>query len=249
MIASHELAGTSAGGWLSGIGHGAAPVKTAPTLVYVHDPMCSWCWAFRPAWDALRARLPPEVGIRRLLGGLAPDTDAPMPLELRERIQGYWRRIQAQVPGTEFNYAFWERCTPRRATHAACRAVIAARRQDPAQEEPMCLAIQRAYYQEARNPSEEETLVDLAARIGLDPGRIAADLDAPDVQAELQAEMGQAAALGVWGFPSLILIAGDAPASAAGAASAIGRAAAVPRQIRIDYRDPEAMLRDIAAPP
>ena len=27
-------------------------------LVYVHDPMCSWCYGFRPTWVGLRAILP-----------------------------------------------------------------------------------------------------------------------------------------------------------------------------------------------
>ena len=23
------------------------------TLIYVHDPMCSWCWGFRPTFERL----------------------------------------------------------------------------------------------------------------------------------------------------------------------------------------------------
>jgi protein-disulfide isomerase-like protein with CxxC motif len=49
------------------------------TLIYVHDPMCSWCWGFADVYEELLEQLPPEVEIRRLLGGLAPDSDAPMP--------------------------------------------------------------------------------------------------------------------------------------------------------------------------
>ena len=56
-----------------------------PTLTYVHDPMCSWCYAFRPVWEAIVAGLPDGVRVRRLLGDLAPDNDRPMPEELRAR--------------------------------------------------------------------------------------------------------------------------------------------------------------------
>jgi hypothetical protein len=35
------------------------------------------------------------------------------------------RRIERSVPGTKFNFEFWSRCRPRRATYPACRAVIA----------------------------------------------------------------------------------------------------------------------------
>jgi hypothetical protein len=49
------------------------------TLVYVHDPMCSWCWGFDPVLRELVSSLPEGVAVRRLLGGLAPDSDEPMP--------------------------------------------------------------------------------------------------------------------------------------------------------------------------
>jgi putative protein-disulfide isomerase len=55
---------------------------------------------------------------------------------------------------------------PRRSTYAACRAVIAARRQNPGYEEKMILAIQQAYYLEARNPADSHTLIELASEIG-----------------------------------------------------------------------------------
>jgi len=48
-------------------------------LYYIHDPMCSWCWAFRPVWGEVQRRLPETVSVTYLLGGLAPDSDAPMP--------------------------------------------------------------------------------------------------------------------------------------------------------------------------
>ena len=89
--------------------------------------MCSWCWALRPQWQALLLHLPPEIRIIKLLGGLAPDTDKPMPVELRERLQATWKRIEQTVPGIHFNFDFWSNTSPRRSTYPACRAVLAAR--------------------------------------------------------------------------------------------------------------------------
>ena len=57
------------------------------TLYYAHDPMCSWCWGFRPVWQSLRRQLPPAVRVVRLLGGLAPDNDEPMPEAMLELIR------------------------------------------------------------------------------------------------------------------------------------------------------------------
>jgi putative protein-disulfide isomerase len=53
----------------------------------------------------------------------------------------------------------------------------------------MTVRIQRAYYLEARNPSDNETLVELAADIGLDVERFSADLVAEATQRSLLAEI------------------------------------------------------------
>ncbi len=167
--------------------------------------MCSWCYAFAPAWEALKAALPPGVAVQRVLGGLAPDTDQPMAQEMRDYLRATWARIERQVPGTRFNLDFWTRCEPRRATYPACRAVIAARAQGEEHDERMTRAIQRAYYREARNPSDRDTLVELAVELGLERDRFAAALDHPETQRALEAEIARARGMGADSFPSLVL--------------------------------------------
>ena len=137
--------------------------------------MCSWCWAFRLSLNTLIEELPKEINIIRLLGGLAPDSDLPMPENTREYVLQNWRAIEKQVPETKFNYDFWEKCKPRRSTYPACRAVIAARKQKDVFDTAMTLAIQEAYYLEARNPSDYETLINLAEEIGADKNKFSKD--------------------------------------------------------------------------
>ncbi|OOZ37874.1 DsbA family protein [Solemya velesiana gill symbiont] len=177
-------------------------------LYFVHDPMCSWCWAFRPVWDAVVRGLPEDVEVRRLLGGLAPDSDEPMPREMRQKLQGIWRVIRQKVPGTEFNFDFWEKCRPRRSTFPACRAVIAARWQGVEYKESMIFAIQRAYYLEARNPSDSDTLVSLAGKLGMDADRFSRDLAFTAARDELADEIYRCRSMGVMSFPSLVLESG-----------------------------------------
>jgi len=172
------------------------------TLYYFHDPMCSWCWGYRPAAERLFASLPDGVTRTNILGGLAPDSDEPMPQEQREAIASYWRRIE-QMLGTEFNHDFWSKCEPRRSTYPACRAVIAAAKQD--REEEMIEAIQRAYYLQAQNPSESQTLQELAAQLGLDREIFIKDFQSSDTESELQRQLKFTREAGVGGFPSLVL--------------------------------------------
>ncbi|CAA0079048.1 Uncharacterised protein [BD1-7 clade bacterium] len=173
------------------------------TLFYVHDPMCSWCWAYRPVLGQIRAALKGQLTVVDILGGLAPDTDEPMPEEQQQAIQGYWRQIQQQV-GSEFNFDFWRLNTPRRSTYPACRAVIAATQQGAG--DAMNLAIQTAYYLRAMNPSDDEILATLADELGLDFDRFVNDLNAPATQERLAAQIQQARQMGADSFPSWVLV-------------------------------------------
>ncbi len=194
-------------------------------LYYIHDPMCSWCWAFRPVWDEVQRRLPEAVSVTYLLGGLAPDSDVPMPESTQQEIQRHWKTIQQRVPGTRFNFDFWRVCTPRRSTYPACRAVIAARKQNPA---AMICSIQDAYYLQARNPSDDDVLVDLAEYLGLDAEQFRRDLNTPETQQQLADEIHLSQSIGVQGFPSLIL-----------------KKKKSLRAIQIDYNDAEMILQQI----
>ena len=150
----------------------------------------------------LFSSLPEGVTRTNIVGGLAPDSDQPMLKAQREAIAGYWRRI-GDMLGTEFNHDFWRKCEPRRSTYPACRAVIAAAKQG--REEEMIFEIQKAYYLEARNPSDIDTLEMLAERLGLDTEIFRKDNASSEIEAELQRQISFARASGVSGFPSLAL--------------------------------------------
>jgi len=175
----------------------------ALTVYLIVDPMCSWCWGFRPVWEEFRVSLPDEVVVVDLMGGLAPDTEQPMDAPTRDYVQSAWRAV-SQRTGARFNFAFWDECSPRRTTYPACRAVVAAGLQRPTARRLMYEAVQSAYFLFAKNPSEESTLIALAAEIGLDEDRFAADLGSIAVNHQLAAELRQVREFGVTGFPSLI---------------------------------------------
>ena len=179
------------------------------TLYYAHDPMCSWCWGFRPVWQALQAALadkaPGKVRIHYLLGGLAADTDQPMPEEMQINIRDTWRSIQKEIPGTRFNLDFWTQCQPRRSTWPACRAIIACRMQAPEREADMLLGIQQAYYLQARNPSDLDVLCDIAAQTGLDVAVFRNNILSDACQRSLLDEMEFCRSINISSFPSLVL--------------------------------------------
>ena len=175
------------------------------TLFYVHDPMCSWCYAFQAGLTALKARLPPSIRIKKLVGGLAPDTTELMSPDMRNKIQQTWRRIEQTVPHVRFNHDFWTMNTPIRSTYPACRAVLAAARQGSDYEDNLIRAIQNASYQQAKNPSLSAVLLECAAEAGVDIGTFASELASVGIETELQDQISLSRRLGANVFPALRL--------------------------------------------
>ena len=177
-------------------------VNDKAKLLYVYDPMCAWCWGFRPTWLRLKQALEGVVDVKYIVGGLAPDSEQAMPEDMQQFIQQNWLRISQQL-GTEFNFDFWRNCQPRRSTYPACRAVLVARKYNA--EQAMYLAIQQAYYLNAKNPSDIDILTELAGDIGLDKTTFLTELTSDEIQSALLSEIEQARSLPINGFPSLVL--------------------------------------------
>lgn len=202
-------------------------------LYYIYDPMCSWCWGYRPIWDKLYSNLPSSIEVVYVVGGLAPDCDKPMPFEQQQMIKGHWRTIEAKL-GTEFNYDFWQENTPRRSTYNACRASIAASKQGC--QIAMVDAIQRAYYLRALNPSDISVLIGLAEELSqqkslsVDLAQFIVDINADETEKELAQQIHLARELTQQGFPSLVL-----------------EVNGVRYQIAIDYQCDKKTLAAIAA--
>jgi putative protein-disulfide isomerase len=168
--------------------------------------MCSWCYAFNSSLTQLHKNLPTSVRIQYLLGGLAADTTEPMPIGLQETIQKIWRQIENTIPNIQFNYDFWKLNIPFRSTFPACRAILAARKQDSRFETKIIHAIQKAYYQHAKNPSLQTTLQECAIEAEVNSIKFIKDLGSIGIEDELQSEIKLTRSLGIRSCPSLCLL-------------------------------------------
>jgi putative protein-disulfide isomerase len=137
-----------------------------------------------------------------MVGGLAEDSNVPMPEKMQHFLQQTWHKISAEL-GTQFNFDFWSQCQPKRSTYLACRAVIIARQSQ--QEQAMCSAIQEAYYLNAQNPSEVATLIKIASSIGIDGDLFAQQINSDKLKQQLGHEITRVRAMPIQGFPSLVL--------------------------------------------
>jgi putative protein-disulfide isomerase len=172
-------------------------------LLYVMDPMCSWCWGFAPVLEALTEQAAAAgVGLQLVLGGLRRDSVA-VDAAARVRYLGYWQAVNAST-GQMFNF---EDGLPEGLvydTEPACRALVTARSLAPELVWPLTKLIQRAFYTEGVDVTRASVLVDLAERAGIPRIVFAEAFDSAAQREATAADFSWTQDLGIAGFPTLL---------------------------------------------
>ncbi len=176
-------------------------------LIYVGDPLCSWCYGFGPQITALREALGRRAGLQVILGGLRPYTTEPWDEGLRNYLREAWQNV-ASASGQPFNFEVLKREDFVYDTEPACRAVVTAHamREDAAL--PVFLAIQEAFYRDNRDPLQPEVLGSIAEENGLEQPDFLARFATEEMQTTTRAHFEASRHMGVQGFPT-VLIEGD----------------------------------------
>jgi putative protein-disulfide isomerase len=172
-------------------------------LLYVMDPMCSWCWGFAPVVQALAAQAGAVgVPLQLVLGGLRRERAALDPA-MRVRILSHWQAVNAST-GQLFNFndALPEGFVYD--TEPACRALVTARGLDEQSVWPLLELIQEAFYAEGRDVTRAQVLVELAERAGIPRIEFAAAFDSLEAAEATSADFTWAQDLGISGFPTLL---------------------------------------------
>jgi putative protein-disulfide isomerase len=173
-------------------------------IVYVADPMCSWCWGFSPAVSALVETYGGRVAVTPIMGGLRPLTRDPMDDAAKATIRDHWTHVRERT-GQPFDFAFFERDGFVYDTEPACRAVVTVRAINPGAALDYLARVHRAFYAEGRDVTDAAVLADIAEEAGV----ARADFDGvfPTRAAIYQTsgDFHTAHRLGATGFPTVLL--------------------------------------------
>ena len=175
----------------------------ASRLLYVMDPMCSWCWGFAPVVEALAEQAAAAgVSLQIVVGGLRRDKVA-IDAAARVRYLGYWQAVNAST-GQLFDF---ERGLPEGLvydTEPACRALVTARQLDAASAWTLLKLIQQAFYTEGADVTQASVLVQLAEQAGIPRIEFAEAFDSQAMQEATAADFTWVQDLGIAGFPTLL---------------------------------------------
>jgi len=182
-------------------------------LIYVADPMCSWCWGFSPVIHAIGRQIEthtPAAGEKRpsltpIMGGLRPLTRHPMGEDDKASISHHWQEVEKRS-GQPFDLSFFDRDGFVYDTEPACRAVCLVRRLRPEAALPFLERVQRAFYAEGADVTDTDILAALANEIaGIAPDLFRQQFADVAAAYETAGDFHAARQLGVTGYPTVIL--------------------------------------------
>lgn len=173
---------------------------TKSSLVYVADPMCSWCYAFGPQLE--RVLDATGLPMRIVVGGLfVGDSTAPLDEGLRRYLRETWQTI-SQISGRPVSYGLLDRDHWTYDTEPACRAVVAVRERGDAA--PVFFDhLQQAFYEANRDIADPSVVSAVSNESGVPVDE--AELSSSHLAALTRADFDEGRELGARGFPTLLL--------------------------------------------
>lgn len=179
-------------------------------LLYVGDPMCSWCYGFGKEMTELMA-MHPGLDLDIIVGGVRAGATDVLDQAGKEFRLGHWARVEAQS-GLPFNRAaLMARENFVYDTEPVCRAVVTARKLAP-QADLLAVfrALQQAFYVDGLDTTNGRVLSTVvASQLQLDVETVLRTWEEPDTIGQTKADFARARALGVRSFPALQLDTGD----------------------------------------
>ena len=172
-------------------------------LVYLADPMCSWCYGFSPVIGAIAERFEDRMPLDVVMGGLRAGNTSPMRPQDKDYIRNAWTQVGGAT-GQPFDFGFLDRDSFVYDTEPACRAVVTVRRMLPELALGFMGRVQQAFYAENRDMTSPDEIAGVAEEAGLEREAFADAFLAPDTRNETFRDFLTAQQLGIHGFPTLI---------------------------------------------
>ncbi|QCR24937.1 DsbA family protein [Pontibacter sp. SGAir0037] len=180
-------------------------LQQKPHLIYVMDPMCSWCYGFAPIINQVKQEQEKQLGFKLVMGGLRPGTNSTLEEASKASMKQHWLDV-AQVTAQPFDYNFFERSDFVYDTEPASRAVVTMRYMKPEAEFAFAKAIQHAFYAQNQDITKTEVLLEIATRFGVDQTVFIASFASEEAKEKTAQDFLIARQLQANAFPSLYLL-------------------------------------------
>lgn len=178
-------------------------LSSKPTLIYVGDPMCSWCYGIAPELEKVKAHYENDLEFELILGGLRPYNTQTMS-ELKDFLKEHWENVNA-ASGQQFSYDILDNSSITYDTEPPCRANVVVREIANDKSFDFFKLTQEAFYQDNKNMHHADAYDDALDKLEINKDRFKEFFKSQEMKALVKNDFSRASQLGVKGFPTLLL--------------------------------------------
>ena len=184
-------------------------------LIFMTDPICSWCWGMLPEILLLRDTLRGRLGFEIKCAGLQVGSQRPLTDEQSAHLITLWQQV-AETTHQKFAFELPLDASFIYHSELACRVIQIARRYLGAEPWDLFHDMQHAFYVDCRNLGDPDVLFDLLAPIGISIETFSEQLISDEIVNRTRDEFSWCESRGIQALPTLFLDLGDGPELIAG---------------------------------
>ncbi len=175
-------------------------------VIYIGDPMCSWCWGISRHLNQLQDFLMEQgIGYNIILGGLRPGGGDPWNEEMKNFLRHHWEQVTSRS-GQPFGYDLFSRSSFNYDTEPACRAVVTSKHfLDTRGVSAFFEEVQRKFYVDNEDPGEVDFYQSICEKFSIDFDHFKRYFLSAEVGRATHEEFVMNREWGISGYPTLVL--------------------------------------------
>jgi len=181
--------------------------KKAPDIneiIYVGDPMCSWCWGISPALIKLRDHFAKQgISYKILTGGLRPGGGEPWNDQMKTFLKHHWEQVN-EKSAQPFGYKLFDLEYFDYDTEPSCRAIVAARPLVGPLEMEFFEAVQHKFYVESQDPTKVSFYESICQKFRIDFSVFTSSFESSETKEKTKMEFALSREWGIQGYPAVL---------------------------------------------
>lgn len=178
---------------------------TGCIVIYVGDPMCSWCWGMALELEKFQAHCRErQVEFQIKVGGLRPGGGDPWDTKMKEFLRHHWDQVH-EVSAQPFNYGLLELEEFNYDTTPACQLVVASRKWLGPGDLGFFAALQKRFYVDSKDLSIIENIRKICTQYAMDFQEFKLHFESEKVKKATEQDFSETRAWGVRGYPTVVL--------------------------------------------
>lgn len=175
-----------------------------PKLIYVGDPMCSWCYGIAEELAKTTAHYKEAVDLELIMGGLRAGGGEEWNTQFKDFLKHHWEDV-GMMTGQPFKFDIlgWEAFDYD--TEPACRSVVTIQSLQPDKALAFFKEVQNGFYLENKDPNLIDFYEGICTRLDIDFDKFKNKFDTHEMKAATQKHFQKSQQIGVRSFPTILI--------------------------------------------